>query len=357
MTSRERVETAFDHRLPDKIPRWCGASPEFWEKAKTQLDLDDEELRVRFGDDFRRVFSRYVGPEPDLAEGATWESPFGVQRTGIGYGQPISHPLKDARSVREIEAWRWPDPDWVDVSHIAADARRWDGYYAVLGGEWSPYWHDAIDLVGQVELYYMMYDYPEVAEALFDRIVDFYWKASERVFEAVSREIDIFFVGNDFGSQTGPLLSVDLFKRFLLPGLSRLIALGHRYGLRVMLHCCGGIRPLIPLMIDAGLDGLHALQPDAGGMDPPSLKRDFGDAILLNGAIDSHHILINGKSPAWVQEQTRALLEVLAEGGGYVAGASHDTILEETPVEHVLAMFDAVEEYSASDRYRHGTTR
>jgi uroporphyrinogen decarboxylase len=338
--------TAFDHEEPDKVPRWCGASDEFWEKAKRTLGLDDEGLRLRFGDDFRRVFTRYAGPAVELEEEATWESPFGVQRKGIGYGQPLSHPLAAVTTVKEVADYRWPDPEWVDVTHVAEDARVWGGEYAILGGEWSPYWHDAIDLVGHENLYYMMFDHPEVVEEIFTRIVDYYYRASENTFEAAADEIDIFFIGNDLGSQNGPLVSVDLFRRFLLPGLKRLIDLGHRYGLKVMLHCCGGFRPLIPDMIEAGLDGLHALQPDAVGMDPAGLKRDFGDALLLNGAVDSHHIVIDGKSPGWVRKKTLEVLRIMAPGGGYVAGASHDSILEETPVENVLAMFDAVEEYS-----------
>jgi uroporphyrinogen-III decarboxylase len=79
-------------------------------------------------------------------------------------------------------------------------------------------------------------------------------------------------------------------------------------------------------------------------MDLPRLKSEFGDKILFNGAIDSHHALICG-TPALVREKTREVLEVMKPGGGYVAGASHDWILEETPLENVLAMFDAIREF------------
>jgi uroporphyrinogen-III decarboxylase len=79
-------------------------------------------------------------------------------------------------------------------------------------------------------------------------------------------------------------------------------------------------------------------------MEPGSLKKDFGDRILLNGAIDSHHVLIDG-TPDFVRDQTRKVLDLMAPGGGYVAGASHDYILEETPLENVLAMFDTVMAY------------
>ncbi len=337
--------TTFEFREPDKVPRWCGASPEFWEKAKRELGVDDEGLRVRFGDDFRRVFSTYVGPEPKLKQGATWESPFGVQRKGIGYGQPLDHPLAGVTSGEKIEAFPWPDPARQDVSGVRSDAARYNGEYAVLGGEWSPFWHDVIDLVGQVNLYYMMYDTPDLVTLLFERVTDYYYEVSRRTFEAAGDEIDIFFIGNDLGGQTGPLVGEDLFIRFLLPSFKRLIELGHSYGLKVMLHCCGGFRPLIPILIEAGLDGVHALQPDTRGMEPASLKRDFGGKIVLNGGIDSHHILIDGPNPDYVREKTKELLDIMAPGGGYIGGASHDTILEETPTENVLAMFDTIDAY------------
>jgi len=87
-------------------------------------------------------------------------------------------------------------------------------------------------------------------------------------------------------------------------------------------------------------------------MDLKSLKTNFGDKILFNGAIDSHHVLIEG-APESVRAKTREVLDIMAPGGGYVAGASHDTILEETPVENVLVMFDTVREYG---NYRSGRT-
>jgi uroporphyrinogen-III decarboxylase len=347
VTSRERVLTAFGHRTPDRVPAWCGASPAFWDAAKDELALDDEGLRLRMGDDFRRVSALYAGPDLGLSNGATWKSPFGIERTGIGYGQPLSHPLAHAASVKDILDYPWPDPDWMDVSHVKAEAEKYAGEYAILGGDWSPFWHDAIDFTGMDRLYFLMYDHPDAAEALFRKITDFYAEVSLRMFEAAGPAIDIFFIGNDFGSQTGPLLGPAQFDQFALPSLSRLIDLGHRFGKKVMLHCCGGFRPLLPSMIAAGLDAVHALQPSCEGMEPRALKRDFGSRIVLNGAIDSHHVLIMG-TPDSVRAGTRAILDIMAPGGGYIAGASHDWILPETPLANVLAMFDTIREYRST---------
>lgn len=343
MNSRDRVLTAFAHEEPDRVPVWCGASDKFWTKAKRDLGLGDEELRQHFGDDFRRVFPRYAGPQVALPVGATSRTIFGVCRGGLGYGQPLSHPLANA-TIGDVENFSWPDPAWTDASKIREEALVWNGQYAVLGGDWSPFWHDLIDLLGMETMYLKMYDEPMLIDAVLGHLVDYYAASSQRIFDTAADPIDIFFIGNDFGSQRGPLLSEDMFRRFLLPHLARLVDLGHAYGLKVMLHCCGGFAELIPAMIDVGLDGLHALQPCCAGMDPQRLKLEFGDHILLNGAIDSHHVLIEG-TPQTVREKTRETLDVLMPGGGYVAGASHDTILEETPVENVVAMFDAVRQY------------
>ena len=343
MTSRERVLTAFEHEEPDRVPCWCGASAEFWDKAKRRLQLDDEGLRMRFGDDFRRVFAEYSGPEFGLSEGATSRTVFGVEREGLGYGQPMNHPLAGA-TLKEVHDYPWPNPAWMDVTKIKSQSQTYGGQYAILGGDWSPFWHDAIDLVGMENLYMKMYDEPELVDALMEHLVDYYAAVSRRIFDAAGDVIDIFFIGNDLGSQTGPLLSPVLFERFVLPHLRRFIDLGHSYRLKVQLHCCGGFAPLIPLLIEAGLDGLHAIQPSCYGMDLRELKKNFGDKILLNGAIDSHHVLIDG-TPETVRTKTREVLEIMAPGGGYIAGASHDTILKETPLENVLAMFDTIREY------------
>ena len=340
LTSRERVLTAFEHREPDRVPRWIGASPGFWEKAKGELGLDDERLRVRFGDDFRRVFAAYAGPDVTLSEGTTFRTPFGIERHGIGYGQPTSHPLADA-TLDEVHDYPWPDPAWMDVNGIRAEAESYGGQYAILGGDWSPFWHDAIDLLGMENLYFKMADEPELVDALMQHLVDYYAAVSRRVFDAAADALDIFFIGNDFGGQTGPLLSPGLFARFVLPHLARLTDLGHAYGLKVMLHCCGGFAPLIPSLIDAGMDGLHAIQPSCAGMDLRTLKARFGDDILFNGCIDSHHVLIEG-TPDSVRAATREVIEIMKPGGGFVAGASHDWLLEETPVANVLAMFDTI---------------
>jgi len=352
MTSRERVMNAFAYQEPDHVPCWLGASPEFRELMRVHLDLpDDEALSKWVGDDFRRVFARYSGPAkcnptenlnfPD----ATYRTPFGVERHGYGYGMPLNRPLIDLKAVNEIHDFPWPDPNWMDPSHIRDEIENYQGEYAILGGDWSPFWHDALDLLTFEKLSYMMYDHPDLVDALLDHIVDYYYAVSKDIFEAAGDLIDIFFIGNDFGGQTGPLISEKTFRRFFVPHLKRLSDLGHQYGLKVLMHCCGGFYPLIPAMIEAGLDGIQALQPTCRGMNPRDLKDDFGGKVLLMGGVDTQ-LLIEG-TPEQARIETQKVIEIMKPGGGFICSPSHDYLLPETPVENVVAHYEAIREYGS----------
>jgi len=338
MTSRERVLAAFAHEEPDRVPLWFGASPEFWQNAQNQLALTDGGLRRKLGDDFRSVHACDAGPALDASV-----SRLGIHREGVGCGIALNHPLANATQA-EVHAYPWPEAKWFDGSDIPAQAQAHKGQYAILGGCWSPFWHDAIDLLGMETLYLKMFDEPEIVDAVFGHLSSFYFETNQRIFDAAGKDIDIFFMGNDLGSQTGPLLGPEQFRRFILPHLKKLIDLGHAYQLKVQLHCCGGIEPLIPDLIVAGLDALHAVQTTCLGMELTALKKNFGRKLVFNGGIDSHHILMNS-TPELVRQRTREILKIMMPGGGYVAGASHDSVLVETPLENVLAMCETIRDF------------
>lgn len=355
MTSKERVMAVFSHQIPDRIPMWCGASPDFMAKARSFLNVkNDEEVLRRFHDDFRRVYSRYAGldkfnPDCGPINGKT-KSIFGIEREGIGYGQAAAHPLANAE-IEEIHTYAWPSPDWFDVSHIREDALAWKNQYAVLGGEWCPIFHDAIDLLGMENMLILMYEDPDIVHAVLSHITDFYYELSAREFEAAQGAIDIFFIGNDLGSQTGPLLGEELFRKFLYPYLKRLADLGREYGLPTMMHCCGSYAQLMPALIESGISAVQSLQPITREMQPANLKKRFGERLILNGCIDSISVLINGSIEDTVRV-TRETIKCMKPGGGYILSPSHDYLLEETPVENVLAMYDTCLEdgwYTASE--------
>lgn len=337
MTSRERVLAVLDHELPDRVPVWCGATPEFWRKACQQLGVDDEGLLLRLGDDFRRLHAVVSQPKRPVPAGATGCTPFGVPRRGVGYGQTMRNPLAFA-TLRDVHRYDWPDlhPPIQLVGHPSMHTRK----YAVLGGTYSLFWHDMLDLLGQENAFIKMHEEPRIIDAVLQHVVDYHVAINQRVFESAKHLVDIFFIANDFGCQRGPFISEAMFRRFIAPHLRRLAILGHSYGLKVMLHSCGSIRKLIPAIVECGIDALHPLQP-CRGMDLAEIKATFGKKLVLNGGIDAQHTLIKG-SPKDVREKTREVLRILKPESGYIGGASHDTILGETPVANVLAMFDTL---------------
>jgi uroporphyrinogen decarboxylase len=295
------------------------------------------------------VYSRFAGPDsahPTLRlchPEATYRTPFGIERYGYGYGMPLASPLKDAKTVAEVDAYAWPSPEWLDVSQVRAEALAYGRRYAVLGGEWSPFWHDAIDLLDFDGLVYRMYDSPDVVDSVLAHVAGYYLGASRRIFEAADDAIDVFFIGNDFGAQTGPMIGPQLFRRFLLPHLKRFVDLGHEFGKLVLLHCDGSIRRLIPDMIATGLDGLQSVQPLCAGMELGGLKVDYGDRLTFVGGIDTQSLIEGTADEA--RAVTRRTLELMMPGGGFIASPSHDYLLPETPVENVIVMYETIKEH------------
>jgi len=109
-------------------------------------------------------------------------------------------------------------------------------------------------------------------------------------------------------------------------------------GVKVELHCCGGVRPLLPDLIDAGLDAINPVQISCKGMDAAELKREFGSALTFMGGVDTQRLLPMATADE-VRRATRNLIDSMtADGGGYILAASH-TIPPETPVENIFAMY------------------
>lgn len=338
-TSRERVLDAFEHRQPDRVPMWYGADSRVTEALKRATGSADEEALMRaLHIDFRRVRERYVGPPLRTFADGTWETYWGVRRAGDYAGQPMTHPLAGIEHVEDLDRFAWPSPDWFDFSGIRADCQSWQDL-AVIGGPWVVVYTGSTELVGTEEFLLKLHTHPEVIEAILGRVADFYFEVATRFFEAAGDCIDIFFFGDDFGGQNGLQLSPTMWRHFMKPYLRRFVDLGKSAGLKVMLHSCGGVREIIPDLIDIGMDALNPVQARARGMEAPGLKRDFGSQICFHGAIDHQHVLPEG-TPAEVRAEVRSVIDVMAPGGGYCLAPSHDLLLAEFPTENILAMYD-----------------
>ena len=134
------------------------------------------------------------------------------------------------------------------------------------------------------------------------------------------------------------MISQEMWRKYVRPCHARLIEVAKNHGLKVMYHCDGAIYPLVPELIDLGIDLLNPVQADAKGMEPPRLKAEFGDRLAFHGGIDINHTLPQG-TPDQVRAEVRDRVLNLGRGGGYIMCSSHH-IQPDTPVENVLAMYE-----------------
>ena len=218
---------------------------------------------------------------------------WGIHQSKENY--PIGNPLAHATTVAEVIAHPFPDPDALDYEHYAARCEQFADY-AVCGGDWSPFFTMALELMGTEQFLVAMRVMPDVAHALLARIAGYYYETSRRMFEAARGKLDIFFMGDDYGTQRGPFVSRRDFHAFVAPHLQRLYGLAKSHGLKVMHHSCGSVRALLPDLIALGVDVLDPVQVRAAGMDVAGLKRDFGDKITFHGSIDTQRTLPAGSA-------------------------------------------------------------
>jgi len=197
-------------------------------------------------------------------------------------------------------------------------------------------------LRGMEQTYVDLAESPVLAQAIIERIAAYYLDYNRRVFEAAGDLVDIFMMGDDFGTQQGPMMSLAMWRRYFRPGFASFIALAHQYGLKVMHHTCGSVVDLIADFIECGLDILQSLQPRAAGMDLGRLRREYGRDLCFHGGIDIQGVLPHG-TPEDVREHVRRQREAAGHEGGYILCTAHN-IQADTPVENVLALFEAYAE-------------
>ncbi len=167
----------------------------------------------------------------------------------------------------------------------------------------------------------------------------------ERVFEAIGNRVDaVKITGADYGGQQGPLVSPDWYREMVKPFHTRMCDWIHRNtSWKVFMHCCGGIRPLLDDIIEAGIDIISPVQTSADGMEAYGLKRDFGDRIVFwGGGVETQSTLPFG-SPEDVYDEVTERIRIFNDGGGYVFNAIHN-IQPNTPLENIIAMVKAIKD-------------
>jgi uroporphyrinogen decarboxylase len=184
---------------------------------------------------------------------------------------------------------------------------------------------------------------PRRAHEFLDRVLEIHLANLDRFLGAVGPFLDIIVFGDDLGMQGGPQISPKMYREFFQPRerlmWQRVKALAPH--LKIQLHCCGGVRELLPGLIEAGLDAINPVQITCRGMDPAGLKRDFGAQLTFwGGGCDTREVL-SKSTPAQIRDHVRRLMDIWRPGGGYVFQQVHN-ILADVPPANIVAMLDAV---------------
>jgi len=411
MTSRERVLASLNHREPDRVPidfgghRSSGIAAMAYPKLRAALGLPPAEVRVYdpiqqlavIGQDvldalgvdtieMGRGFALDAGdwvdwtlPDGTPCQMPRWAAPVReegrwllLSRTGWPLAQmpdgadffdqiywPFRDGPEDLDHLPEAFAesmWTGiaspPGPLAPDAATLAAGARRLRlatdrAVLGLFGGNLLECGEFLYGMEGFLEL---LAGEARRAHAFLDKLTELHLANLERFLGAVGDSIDIIVFGDDLGGQNGPLISPRMYREFFKPRHAALWRRAKELApVKVMLHCCGAVRPLMADLIEAGLDAINPVQIAGRGMEAAGLKRDFGSGITFwGGGCDTQSVLPNA-APEDVRAHVRRQVEALAPAGGFVFQQVHN-ILANVPAPNIAAMFETVRDARYSPR-------
>lgn len=352
LTSRERVVRVLTRREPDRVPVGYDGNADITRRLKAHFGIAENDhggLRRALELDDYGCGVWYTGPRlhPEIPGRQVWADS-GIRTKWIehsagGYWDFCDFPLADADDDTIVN-WPMPTPDqfgYDRIPEILAAA----GDHAVFIG--SPGLADIMNstgmLFGQEAMLINLASEHEATLRFIDRRLDLQYQVARRTLEAAQGRIDYMWLGEDLGSQRGPLISLDMFRRIIRPRHQRFVDLAREFNIPVMIHSCGSSSWAYNDFIEMGISAVDTLQPEALNMSPAYLKRTYGDKLAFRGAISTAGLLAHG-TPAQVDAEVRETLATFMPGGGYFLAPTH-SIQDDTPTENVLAMYAAARKY------------
>jgi len=360
MKHRERVLLALNHEAPDRCPMQISFTPEFAARLRADMNLEGKGHNPHGGGN-TYVLERALDQDMLLTSvgwansyyandaygaagsdtyvdewGITWRNVAYETRFGTGhYTEMVGHPLADDRA---IETYRPPDPNRPELYTEAENViRAYKDEYWIVGVTVTTIWETAWALRGYEQTLTDLVLNPDLVERLLNIPFHYHLAAASRLVEL---GVDMIWIGDDVGMQRGMLISVETWRRFFKPRLATFIATlkGLNPAVKVAYHSDGAIWPIIPDLIEIGLDVLNPVQP--ASMDPAEVKRLYGDRLCFWGSIDEQHTLPFG-TPGDVRHEIHTRLETIGRGGGLILGPTHHVQLD-TPLENFWAMVHAI---------------
>ncbi len=277
----------------------------------------------------RNLYPRHPDPKYIYDNfGVPWlKNPTGIHNADF--------PLKD----KNLDAFPWPDPNVPGLfDHVTEGLASHRDEYYVVGLQHLTFWERTFLTAGYQNMMLAMADDLPFVEALMDRILEFHVGLAHRFVEL---GVDAVRTGDDFGTQRGMQIAPDLWRQLIKPRLPKIWEVYHEAGVCVMHHSCGYIEPIIPDMIETGLELLHPIQPLSMSVD--KLADDFGSQVAFHGGIDTQQLLPFGK-PEEVKAAVKHCVETLGSNGRYVIAPSQE-IMNDVPTANIKALIEGIHEY------------
>jgi uroporphyrinogen decarboxylase len=351
MTPKERIQALLNRQPVDRLPvdLWC--TPEVLDTLRAHVSLQDE-LAVynALGLDkivwiFPGYGGRYFDPN-DSGEITMWGVPTRMVKAGLAtYQEYIHPPIAAYETPAQLAAYPlWPNPDLFDYAGakaLADEARSWD--FATIG-PWISHFEIYCQMRGLENAMIDTLAYPEFLDAALDHIDAIQTVMLERMLSELGDRLDLVFISDDMGMQENLLISLESWETHFKPRLKRWCDLIHSYGKKVLYHTDGASFPIIPGLIECGVDVLNPIQHVCQGMDMARLKQLFGKDLIFHGGVENQQVLPRGTAQDVVNE-TRNCLETLgSDGAGYICCSCHNAQAG-TPVENILSMIETVKNY------------
>ena len=358
MNSKERVFKAIGHEQPDRPPVFVTFTPQVAEKLSAELGMEYEvpldsllstrishtELLKKLGNDCVGIAACAPRDFPTRQqEDGTLVNEWGMRFKPVGlYNEFCEYPLAGAETIADVESYSFPDP-FAEGRYDAAEraVERYGKEYAIVGDLECFMFETAWYLVGLEKFLMDLSEEKGYAIALLDRIAEINTAIGKRLIETGA---EIILAGDDFGGQEGMIMSPGLWRKIIKPRIAKMIDEFKtlKPDIKIAWHSCGSIIPIIGDFIEIGLDILNPIQPLAKGMEPEFLKETYGDRLTFFGGIDLQELMPYG-TPEQVKAEVKRRAAILGKGGGYIVAPAHN-IQDDTPLENIFALFEAVKE-------------
>jgi len=382
MNSRERIFKALQFEEADRVPfdmaatTWSGITKTAyqnylkfsgkdveeptWSDVIQQIVVPSEEVLQEIGVDVRGVFpltshnwdvySKLKDCGDYFEYNDEWNLTYHFPKDGYWFSL-VKSPMESVDFSEEgiVDKGIWPD---------ARDVRRWKGLLE------QALQHRANEKIvftkslfaGLFEMHQRVrgmqnamldpFMFAENSDRLVGKLADLKIEFWDVALDQIGDAVDIVGEGDDYGTQQSQLISPEQFRDHYRPHFTRVLKFikTKRPDSKIMFHSCGNVRPIIPDLIEMGVDILNPVHVTASGMEPVQLKKDFGnDIVFWGGGVDTQHILPSG-TPEQVKDNVKQNIEALAPGGGFVFNTIHN-IQAEVPPQNIVAMIEALREF------------